>query len=619
MKNRFQVSGSRFQVGIGNIPAIRLAMLFLLLNGFVFLASAQQGMKEMPDFSRNPEWFPRFYKPYVVQKIPNLELTNSADLLQLIHDGKIRISLNQLKAAVKENNLDILASQNTANYVKTEMLRVKGGGAPRGVTGVSIPSGLFSGAIGAGIGGGSSLGSFGNVGGTSYSARSVYGVARGSYDPSFALGFSIDSTTSPLNSVVLSGLPEVTAHSTALQTRYSQAFTTGSSLSVSFNNMRQSSTQKFLLYNPSFVSQLSISLTQQLLSGFGSTIGRRFLRVAESEGKMIQEIMRLQVHTTLAQAQTAYWDLVAAQENVHVAEDSLSLAERFLEETKGKDEIGIASGLDVATAESEVAARKRDLVVAQTSLQMSEVDLKTTLSKDPAGLLSTVRIEPADTLPEPKAEDIPKLKDALSSAMNNRPEIRQAGANIAMQDIAVRYAKDQLKPIFLVFANFSSAGLYGDQSITNINGFPVLFPGGMSQALRQAGHWSNPEYSAGFSFSINIHNRAAEADYHRSQLEKQQTETTIQRTRNSVTLEVRKALIGLVQSKAQVEAAQQAAILSSQVLAAEEAKLLEGVSVPYDVISRQRDLRSAQFDAVQARVGYAKALVEMQRAMGSAD
>lgn len=614
MKNRFQIPGFRFQLLL-----IGLMVLIVLLNGFVSFASAQQGSKELRDLSKNPEWFPRFYKPYVVQNVPNVELTNSPGLLQLIQEKKIRISLNQLKTAVSENNLDILTSQNNANYAKTEMLRAKGGGAPRGVTGVSIPSSLFSGAIGAGIGGSSSLGSFGNVGGTSFSSRSVFGVARGSYDPSFALGFSVDSTTSPLNSVVLSGLPEVTTHSTSLQARYSQAFTTGSSFSLSFNNMRQSYTQKFLRYNPAFISQLSISLTQQLLNGFGRTIGRRFLSVVKNETKMIQEIMRLQTSTTLSQAQATYWDLAAAWENVHVAEESLTLAQRFLEDIKKKDEIGTASGLEVATAESEVAARKRDLVVAQTSQQMSEVDLKKMLSKDLAGILGAVQIEPTDVLPDPKVEDIPKLNDALMAAMSKRPEIRQAETNLLTQDIAIKYTKDILRPGLLLFANFNSAGLYGNRTISDINGFPVLLPGGVSQALRQVRNWNYPEYAVGFSFSLNIRNRAAEADYHRARLEKQQTETMLQRTRSSIALEVRKALIGLVQSKAQVEASQKAAALSSQVLAAEEAKLLEGVAVPYDVIRRQRDLSAAQFANVQARVGYAKALVEMQRVTGLVD
>jgi outer membrane protein TolC len=583
---------------------------------FPGLCAAQQGLGDLPDFSRNPEWFPRVQKPYLARKIPDVQLTNSESLYRLMHDGKIQISLAQLKTAVSDNNLDILSSNNGARYAQTDMLRAKGGGAPRGGAGVQIPSSLFAGAIGAGVGGAGGLGGFGSAGGITGGARQVFGFARGSYDPSFALGFSVDRTNSPLNSIVVSGLPEVTNSSTALQARFSQAFTTGSSISVSFSNMRQESTQRYLLYNPYFISQLSISFTQQLLNGFGYAVGRRFLDVAKNEAKIMREIVRLQVNTTLAQAQNTYWDLVAARENVRVAEQSAALAQRFYEDNKIREDVGTVSGLEVVTAESEVAARQRDLVSAQTTLQMREVDLKNIISKDLAAILSPVQIEPTDPLPDPKDIDIPKLNDALATAMKNRSEIRQAEVNILTQEIAIKYEKNLLKPSLLVFANFNSSGLYGNRVVENPNGAPIVLPGGMSQAMRQVRSWSYPEYAVGLSFSLNIRNRAAEADDYRSKLEKQQTETSLQRTRNSIVLEVRKAVIGLVQSKAQVEAAHKAMELSGQALAAEEARLLEGVSIPYDVIRRQRDFRSAQFAEVQARANYAKALVERDRALG---
>ena len=592
------------------------AGLILLLMCCIKPAVAQQGTDASQDFSQNIEWFPRVHKPYVSRKIYETDLTNSASVSGLIRDGKLQISLSQLKSAVGENNLDILSSSNGARYAETDMLRAKGGGAPRGGAGVQIPSGLFAGAIGAGVGGAGGLGGFGSAGGITGGARQVIGVARGSYDPTLAVGFSIDRTNSPLNSIIVSGLPQVETNSTALQARYSQAFTSGSSLSVAFNNMRQSSTQRFLLYNPNFISQLSISLTQQLLSGFGYGIGRRFLEVAKNESQIMKEIVRLQVNTTLAQAQNTYWDLVAAKENVRVAEQSLAVAQRLHADNKSREEIGTASGLDVVTAASEVAARQRDLVSAQTALQMREVDLKSVISKNLSALASSVQIEPVDSLPDPKANDIPKMEDALTTAIKNRSEIRQAEVNLLTQDIAIKYSKDLLRPTLLVFANFNSSGLYGNRTLTDALGNPVVIPGGMSQAIRQVRSWSYPEYAIGFSFSLNIRNRAAKADLYRAKLEKQQTEIGIQRTRNSIALEIRKAMIGLVQSKAQVEAAHKAVELSSQALAAEEAKLFEGSSIPYEVIRRQRDLSSAQFAEVQARAAYAKALVERDRAMG---
>jgi outer membrane protein TolC len=476
---------------------------------------------------------------------------------------------------------------------------------------VTIPSSLFAGAIGAGVGGSTGVGGFSSAGITG-GARQVSGFARGNYDPTLAIAFSVDRTASPLNSLVVSGLPQVTTDSTAFLARYSQAFTTGSSLSVSFNNMRQKSDQRYLLYNPNFISQLSISFTQQLLNGFGTSAGRRFLQVAKNESKIMNEMVRLQTSTTMAKAQNDYWDLVAARENVRVAEESLQLAHRFLRDAKTKEELGAASGLDVTTASSELASRERDLAGAQAVLQMREVELKNDISRDISQILDALQIETMDPLPEPQNSDIPKYSDAFNSAMANRSEIRQAEINLDTQNIAIKYGKNLLKPSLLFFANFNSSGLYGNKVVNSI-----VFPGGLSQAWRQIRRWEYPEYAVGFSFSLNLRNRAAEADMYRAKLERTQSEMSLQRMRNNIALEVRKALIGLIQSKAQVEAAHKASELSGQTLAAEESKLLEGVSIPYEVIRRQRDYRSARFAEVQASANYAKGLVELNRVTGA--
>ena len=589
----------------------RLAVMASLFCLFGTAAAQVPG----PDYSRNPEWFPRVYRPYTVRKVPEVQFRNSASLLDLIRDGKLRISLAQLKSAVKDNNLGILSSNLMISYADTDLLRSRGGGAPRGGAGVQIPSSLFASAIGAGVGGYSGLGSFSGAS-ISGAASQVFGVARGSYDPSISIGFSLDRTVTPLNTIVVSGLPQVGTTSLTLQTRYSQAFTDGASLSVALNTMRQNSDQQFLLYNPDIYSQFSVSFTQQLLNGFGSKIGRRFVEVSKNETKIMKENARLQINTVLAQAENAYWDLVAARDNVRVAERSLEVAQRLLDENRQKEELGAMSGLDVITADSELASRQLDLINARKTLELREVDLKGYISRDLPEILGPVAIEAADILPDPKEGDIPKLGEALSEAMSGRSEILQGEANLLTQDIAVQYGKNLLKPTLLFFANFNSSGLYGNQILTAPNGAVIVLPGGLSQVYHQLSLWRSPEYSVGFSFSINIHNGAARADSFRAKMERQQAETGLQNTRNGVGLEVRKAIIGLVQSKAQVEAAHEAVRLSAETLAAEEAKLQEGASTPYNVILRQRDLMTAEVAEVQARANYAKALVERDRSMG---
>ena len=65
-----------------------------------------------------------------------------------------------------------------------------------------------------------------------------------------------------------------------------------------------------------------------------------------------------------------------------------------------------------------------------------------------------------------------------------------------------------------------------------------------------------------------------------------------------------------------MEAAHEAADLARQVLEAERKKLDAGISTPYDVVLRDRDLVTARQAEITAMSGYAKALVEMQRASG---
>jgi outer membrane protein TolC len=81
-------------------------------------------------------------------------------------------------------------------------------------------------------------------------------------------------------------------------------------------------------------------------------------------------------------------------------------------------------------------------------------------------------------------------------------------------------------------------------------------------------------------------------------------------------MEVRKAIIGLLQGKAQVEAAHKAVTLAREIWEGEKNKLEAGASTSYQVILRERDYTSAQQAEVAAMITYTKSLVEMDRVRG---
>jgi outer membrane protein TolC len=221
--------------------------------------------------------------------------------------------------------------------------------------------------------------------------------------------------------------------------------------------------------------------------------------------------------------------------------------------------------------------------------------------------LDATRVVLKDPMPEPNDNHIPDLKMALSIALENRLELKQAEINLENQDISARFTKNALMPSLAVFGFFAGAGLQGTSTEIDT---------GIWDALGQSFSAKYPEYAGGFSLSLPIRNRTAQADNLRSQLEANQLLISRQRSRNTISVEVRKAIIGLIQGKAQVEAARKAAALAREIWTGEQEKLDAGASTSYEVILRERDFSNARYAEVGAMITYAKALVEMDRARG---
>jgi len=218
--------------------------------------------------------------------------------------------------------------------------------------------------------------------------------------------------------------------------------------------------------------------------------------------------------------------------------------------------------------------------------------LKTFISKRMNATLASAALEATEELPDPASETVPDTPSSVVRALERRSSIRQAQLTVANQKIAEQYTRKNLLPVLSAYV---AMDLYG------------LAPG-TSPAIREIIRWTYPEYSVGVTWSLPILNRAAQADDERARLERQQTETSLQRTRRQVTLQVENAIAGVEQNGARVRASARAEAASRVAFEGEQERLRDGISTPYRVLQAQRDLESAQSAEVQARVNYAKAL-----------
>ncbi len=572
------------------------------------VALGQQTSSKLPDYSHGSKAFPSILSPYKPDPIRTIELQNSPRLHQLIHNGHLQLSLSDALALAIENNLDIAVERFVRPIAEADFLRTSSGQAARGVPGALLPSGLSAGALGLGVNQTGGTGGVGNAGGISGGGGAVQVGQVGTFDPAVSFSASFDRTSSPLNSLVVAGVPQVTTSSSAGTISYTQLFSRGTSFTLTTNGIAQDSTQQSLLFNPAVVSRLALGVNQPLLNGFGSLPNKRFLLVAANNLKTSDQLFRAQVTTAVVQVEDMYWDLIASNRAIVAAARARDAARELVNDTKIRVEFGTAAGVDVIAAEAAAAGAERDLIVAQTTYQLQQTQLKNMISKQSDAELDAAEIDPTDPLPDPTERPMPDLQSALAAAMARRPELLTAAQDLHNQDITARFTQNGMLPTVSAFGLYAGAGLTGD-TITTGNGF--------GSSLRQDFSATYPEYAAGISATVPLRNRSAQADNLRARLEDQQLQVQLQRSRQQISLEVKQAVISLMQGAAQVEASREAVRLAQRTAEAEREKLIAGVSTGYDVILRERDLLSAQQADVAATAGYAKALVDFERATGA--
>jgi len=126
-----------------------------------------------------------------------------------------------------------------------------------------------------------------------------------------------------------------------------------------------------------------------------------------------------------------------------------------------------------------------------------------------------------------------------------------------------------------------------------------------------------PTYGIGLQMTLPIHNRIAEADLARDELQLKQSQIRLRQFENQARLEVEDALIAMSRARSSYEAAVQARKLQEESLAAEQAKFEVGASTSFFVIQYESLLAQARSTEVAAMSSYVKARAALERATGT--
>ncbi len=570
------------------------------------------------NYSRSPRIFPNLLAPYSPIKIEAPGLTNSPRIDQLIHDGKLELSLQEAVELALENSLDIVVQRYNPWFADTGILKANAGGFG-GVT----PGAVFGG--------------------------STSNNPLLNFDPLITSTLSYDDRKSPINNPLTSGtgtgvssLGTLSTHTSVYNFQYTQGFSTGTSFFTAWDNSRNSASLTANLFNPSVTSQIFVGFQQQLLNGFGRSVNTRNIRIAKNNRKIADWAFTQQAITTVTNTITDYWELVFARENVKVQQQAVTVAQKLYNDNKKQLEIGTMAPLDVTRAESELATDRQNLIVAQTVYLQNQQILKNAISKDPlAPNLVNVEIIPTELPSRPEAVEASSFEEAAKEAFAKRPELQEEALNLLNGEIDLKATRNALLPTATLSAQYGSVGLAGNQTkflTTTIAGAPVVnangvaVPGdflpatlftpngtakaGFGDAMSSVFHNNFPDYLVSLNLQIPIRNRSAQADNQRAILTQRQLEAMLQQLKNAALLDVRNTYIALTQDRAQVDAASKARELQQQTFDAEQKKYQLGASTVYLVIQTQRDLISAQGTELRALANLEEAKANYERAVG---
>ena len=229
---------------------------------------------------------------------------------------------------------------------------------------------------------------------------------------------------------------------------FSQLLSTGTSLTVDMSLNRLLTNSNNSIYNPSYIGRLTYTVGQHLLRDRGRLINLHQIMQGQNTEKISEIGFEIQLTNLIVQAQKSYWDLVFAGQDLNVKQRSLELAQQTLDENKMKVEIGTLAPIDVVQTQADVASRRDLLVVSTYNVTAAEDQIKkmTSSDKDPAMFLVKLRAQESPIRPE--AVQIPGLEEAVRTALEDRPEMRQALLDLKNKGIDVEYTANQRKPVF---------------------------------------------------------------------------------------------------------------------------------------------------------------------------
>jgi len=403
--------------------------------------------------------------------------------------------------------------------------------------------------------------------------------ARGGFDPRLASGyeFKTQDEKDKLN-VLRSGLslPFNLPMSPSLTLDYRRGL--GSSIDPSVSTSEFGETRFGVEFSP--------------LQGLTTDKRRATLSKARLEPRRADAVQATRRNLLLLDATQAYLTWVQASQVLQVNRDLLDLASRRQAFITRRARVGEEAAID--SVEAELAAVSRQGKVADATRKAEQAATKLAVflwEQDGTPMEFDFEAPEPEALADgPPPDDARSAPEAIATALDRRPELREIDLKLRQTRIQQRLARAELRPDI----KFEAQAVSYDDTPTNVS-----------------------DVKLGLKLDQSLFFRGDRSAVETAEIETLQIDFKRDLTERKVTADVEAALIGIRQARRRVDAAERRVQLARRLQQAEQRRFELGESTLFLLNQREQAFAEARIERIEARIEVRRAQAEYRWATGT--
>ncbi|MGM0594809.1 MAG: TolC family outer membrane protein [Pseudomonadota bacterium] len=293
---------------------------------------------------------------------------------------------------------------------------------------------------------------------------------------------------------------------------------------------------------------------------------------------------------TILRVAQAYFNLLAAEDNLATAEASKRAIEQQLRQTEQRFEVGLSAITDVHEAQAGYDAAVAAELAAQSQLDVAREELRAIIGLAPVSL-------------DPLKDEVPLLNPKPNDIGQWVDRAREQNLSLLAAEAATRVAAEEMNrrkaghyPTLDLFANLN----HNDTTDYDLRG-------SKTDSTQIGVQLNVPIYSGGLTTAQTREAR---------ELYAQATET-LEQQRRTTTRDTRSAYLAVTTGISQVKARRQALSSAQTALEATQAGFEVGTRTAVDVLNAQQARFQAQSEYYRARYDYILATLQLKQAAGT--